>query len=126
MIEDLHWIDDPSREMPKHWSRGWSTRRSWWWLAIGDDRALWRARAPMARILLGRLTDEDVRAIIRHRRRPLPAELERRLVARAEGSPFFAEGDDPRPDGGGYLSCEEGVCRLTGRRRRSPSGTIRR
>src|SRR5439155_27103575 len=44
---------------------------------------------------------------------PLPAELERRLVARAEGSPFFAEEMTRALIEEGYLGCEDGVCRLT-------------
>jgi tetratricopeptide (TPR) repeat protein len=57
-----------------------------------EDRATWRTRAALTQLVLRRLSDDDVRSIIRAvAGGPLPEQLERLLVAKAEGSPFCAE-----------------------------------
>ena len=94
IIEDLHWIDEPSREMLEM-AVGAADARA------GDDpgqppagvppgvahqrRAHAAAPAPAAR----RATSTQiVRALAGG---ALPAELEERILAKAEGNPFFAE-----------------------------------
>jgi tetratricopeptide (TPR) repeat protein len=57
-----------------------------------DDRAAWRSRAALTQLVLRRLSDDDVRAIVRSvAGGAVPEQLERLLVSKAEGSPFCAE-----------------------------------
>src|SRR5439155_827776 len=80
LIEDLHWIDEPSRELLETLVARLAnapvmvvtTQRP-------DERATWRARAAFTQIVLRPLSDDDTRAIIRAvAGAPLPAELEHR------------------------------------------------
>src|SRR5213079_52620 len=93
MLEDLHWIDDASRELLETLVARLAsapvmvvvTHRP-------DDRAAWRTRAALTQLVLRRLPDEDVRAMLHAvAGGPLPGDLERLLVAKAEGSPFCVE-----------------------------------
>ncbi|TMA94201.1 MAG: hypothetical protein E6J77_04030 [Deltaproteobacteria bacterium] len=115
LIEDLHWIDEPSRELLETLVARLAnapvmvvtTQRP-------DERATWRARAAFTQIVLRPLSDDDTRAIIRAvAGAPLPAELERRVVARAEGSPFFTEEITRALVEEGYLARDDGHCRIT-------------
>ena len=115
LIEDLHWIDEPSRELLETLVARLAnapvmvvtTQRP-------DERATWRARAAFTQIVLRPLSDDDARAIIRAvAGAPLPVELERRVVARAEGSPFFAEEITRALVEEGYLARDDGHCRIT-------------
>ncbi|HSV07140.1 MAG TPA: adenylate/guanylate cyclase domain-containing protein [Candidatus Binatus sp.] len=115
LIEDLHWIDEPSRELLETLVARLAnapvmvvtTHRP-------DERATWRARAALTQIVLRPLSDDDARAIVRAvAGAPLPVELERRVVARAEGSPFFAEEITRALFEEGYLARDNGHCRVT-------------
>ncbi|HJQ74319.1 MAG TPA: adenylate/guanylate cyclase domain-containing protein, partial [Gaiellaceae bacterium] len=115
ILEDLHWIDDGSRELLENLVARLSTAR----LMVvvtqrPEDRATWRTRAALTQIVLPRLSDTDVRTIVRAvAGGPLPDRLERLLVEKAEGSPFCAEeitrslieeGDLTRNGDGGKLA----------------------
>src|SRR5438874_1838849 len=93
MLEDLHWIDDASRELLETLVARLAGARVMVLVTHRpDDRAAWRTRAPLTQLVLRRLPDADVRAMLHAvAGGPLPGELERLLVAKAEGSPFCVE-----------------------------------
>jgi class 3 adenylate cyclase/tetratricopeptide (TPR) repeat protein len=93
VIEDLHWIDEPSREllgaMLQRLGRApvlvLVTHRP-------DAEPLADGVGLRETIELARLTSEEIREILRAvAGGPLPTDLETALVSRATGSPFFAE-----------------------------------
>ncbi len=115
LLEDLQWIDDASRELLDNLLARLDrapvmvvmTQRP-------HDAAGWRTPAALTQIVLRRLADDDVRAIIRAiAGGPLPPALERRLVAKADGSPFFAEEITNALVEEGVLVKEDGRCTVT-------------
>ncbi len=115
VIEDLHWMDDASREMIT--------------LAVGrmhdarvtlvvshrpEYQPAWRSNAALTRINLGALPDADVGAILRAvAGGRLPTALEERILEKAEGNPFFAEEITRSLVDAGYLLRGDGHIRLT-------------
>src|SRR5262245_19377876 len=93
LIEDLHWLDDASRDLLEGIVARVSSARVMVLVTHRpEDRAAWRTRAALTQMVLSRLSDDDVRAIVRAiAGGPLPDALERLLIAKAEGSPFCAE-----------------------------------
>jgi class 3 adenylate cyclase/tetratricopeptide (TPR) repeat protein len=115
VIEDLHCIDDASRELLEHLVGRLADARL---LLIvtqrPDEQPPWRARAALTQLVLHRLRDDEVRDIVRAvAGAPLPVDLERLLVARAEGSPFFAEETTRALLEEGHLVVEDGRARVT-------------
>jgi class 3 adenylate cyclase len=115
MIEDLHWIDDASRELLESLVARLGDARL---MALvthrPEDRAAWRTRAALTQLVLRRLSDDDVRTIVRAvGGGPLPEELERLLIAKAEGSPFCAEEIARSLVEEGHLVSDNGAPRLT-------------
>src|SRR5438552_17473284 len=92
-IEDLHWMDESSIELLRSLVVRLASARVMVLVTERPDaQTAWPGHVALTRIVLPRLADDDVTAIIRAvAGAPLPAELERRLVEKAEGSPFFAE-----------------------------------
>jgi class 3 adenylate cyclase/tetratricopeptide (TPR) repeat protein len=93
LVEDLHWMDEPSLEMiAVAVSRLRHDRMMILLTHRPDFEPSWRMQAASTRLTLRRLRDaratEITRAVAGGR---LPAELERSLVARAEGNPFYLE-----------------------------------
>jgi class 3 adenylate cyclase/tetratricopeptide (TPR) repeat protein/ABC-type lipoprotein export system ATPase subunit len=93
MVEDLHWLDDASRELLETVvSRLERARVMVVVTHRPEDRAGWRTRAALTQLVLRRLSDDDVRTVFRAvAGGALPEQLEHLLVAKAEGSPFCAE-----------------------------------
>lgn len=93
IFEDLHWIDDPSREMLELSA---STMRSWRFMQVVSHRPEyephWRVGVAFTQLHLRPLSDEHAVEVIRAvAGGELPGELEERLCAKAEGNPFFLE-----------------------------------
>jgi class 3 adenylate cyclase/tetratricopeptide (TPR) repeat protein len=93
VLEDLHWIDESSRELLDVLTKRLAgapvlfvvTHRS-----EGDPG--WRGPRGIETVVLHRLATDEITAILRAvAGGSLPAELERVLVSKAAGSPFFAE-----------------------------------
>jgi class 3 adenylate cyclase/tetratricopeptide (TPR) repeat protein len=93
VLEDLHWIDEPSRELLDDLVRRIEgtpvlivvTHRP-------DTRPPWRVSTALTQIALRPLAETDAAAVVRSvAGSPLPSDLEKVLVAKAGGSPFFAE-----------------------------------
>ncbi|MBY0279461.1 AAA family ATPase, partial [Candidatus Binatia bacterium] len=93
IFEDLHWIDDPSREMLELAA---ATMRNWRWMQVVSHRPEyephWRVSVAFTQLHLRPLPDEQAVQVIRAvAGGELPGELEERLCAKAEGNPFFLE-----------------------------------
>ena len=93
IFEDLHWIDDPSREMLE---LSVSTMRSWRFMQVVSHRPEyephWRVGVAFTQLHLRPLADQHAVEVIRAAAGgELPGELEERLLAKAEGNPFFLE-----------------------------------
>ena len=115
MLEDLHWIDDASRELlDSLLGRLGGSRIMALMTHRPDDRPPLLTRAAFTQIVLRRLDDDDVRRIIRAvAGSALPESLERLLVSKAEGSPFFAEEITRGLIEEGHLTTNGGSGRLT-------------
>jgi len=110
LIEDLHWIDDPSREMLEAAVSQMGMKPMMLLISHRPDfQPAWRTHAAFTQLTLRRLSDANVTAIARGLAGgPLPAALERMILTKAEGSPFLTEeitrslieeGDLARDDG---------------------------
>lgn len=93
ILEDLQWIDELSRELLEHLIHQLNGTRVMFVITERlRDEPLWRPHAPVVPVLLHRLANDDVLAVVRAAADAvLPADLEAGLVRRAAGSPFFAE-----------------------------------
>jgi DNA-binding NarL/FixJ family response regulator len=103
VVEDVHWADQSTRELLtflliRPTSRPFALVVSY----RSDDlnrrhplRAVlaeWHRLSTLTRVHVERLGETDIRAMISHLQPvPLPEREVRRIVARAEGNPFFAE-----------------------------------
>ncbi len=115
VLEDLHSVDEGSRELLESLVARLANARVMVVVTQRpEEQAAWRAEATFTQLVLHRLSDDEVRAIIRAvARGALPAELEALLVAKAEGSPFFAEEITRTLVEEGWLTGENGTRRLT-------------
>jgi class 3 adenylate cyclase/tetratricopeptide (TPR) repeat protein len=115
ILEDLHWIDDGSRELLESLVARLATARVMVLVTHrAEDRATWRTRAALTQLVLKRLGDQDVGTIIRAvAGGALPDALERLLVGKAEGSPFCAEEITRSLIEEGYLTRSGGGRKLT-------------
>ncbi len=92
VIEDLHWIDEASREML---DLAMAEVRGRIMLVVThrpDAVPAWRTTAALTQLRLRPLVDDDITRIVRAvADGELPAALEAAVRAKAEGNPFFAE-----------------------------------
>ncbi|HUI25134.1 MAG TPA: hypothetical protein VL403_03535, partial [Candidatus Kryptonia bacterium] len=93
LFEDLHWIDDASREMLELAVTRIDKARVMLVMSHRPDyQPMWRTHAAFTQLNLGSLSDNDVTEIIRAvAGGVLPTELEQLIRVKAEGNPFFAE-----------------------------------
>jgi len=93
LIEDLHWMDESSREMLEMAvARLRHARLGLVFTHRPDFRTSWRTQASYTEIVLPRLGDDEATAIVRALAGgKLPAELEDQILKRAGRSPFFVE-----------------------------------
>jgi class 3 adenylate cyclase len=124
-FEDLHWIDDASREMLELAAGRIEGARVMLVVSHRPDyQPSWRTRAAFTQLSLRRLPDTDIREICRAIAGGiLPGELEELIFAKAEGNPFFAEeiaralleeGDIVKGEGGLRLSRPADQIRIPG------------
>ncbi len=115
IVEDVHWIDEPSREMLELAVA--RPKRSRVMIVIShrpDHQPSWRVRGALTQLTLGPLSDVESTGIIRAvAGGALPPELERRIVRKAEGNPLFTEEITRTLVDGGYLLRSDGRVRLT-------------
>lgn len=92
LLEDLQWIDEPSSEMLDVAVAGLQGRIMLVVSHRPDYRPAWRTHAAFTQLNLRALSDADTTEIIGALAGGrLPAELERRILVKAEGNPFVAE-----------------------------------
>ena len=93
VLEDLHWIDEPSFELLEDLLRRIAGHPVLVLVTHRPDAAPpWHVAVALTQLVLARLADHDVHAIVRGAAgAALPAELEEVLAQKAAGSPFFAE-----------------------------------
>jgi class 3 adenylate cyclase/tetratricopeptide (TPR) repeat protein len=115
ILEDLHWMDDASREMiALAVARMHSARVTLIVSHRPDYEPAWRSTAALTRLNLQPLADDHVRAIMRSvAGGRLPTALEERILARAEGNPFFTEEITRTLVEDGFLLRGDGHIRLT-------------
>lgn len=93
ILEDLQWIDEPSRELIEMAVGRLSRARV---LVLASHRPdfhpTWRTNAVLTQLALRPLSDADILEIMRSLAGgPLPTRLEQSILSKAEGSPFFVE-----------------------------------
>jgi class 3 adenylate cyclase/tetratricopeptide (TPR) repeat protein len=115
VIEDLHWIDEASHEMLARAVSELGRARIMIVLTHRPDLpTAWRTTAAFTQLTLSRLSDTSAVEIIRSiAGAPLPADLEKAILTKAEGSPFFTEEITRALLEGGYLERDDGRHRLT-------------
>lgn len=93
-IEDLHWAESPLLDMLEHMvSRSTgpvlivATARS----EFAESRPGWSGRAGMSQVGLETLPEADLRALLEELLPMVSSSLRERVLAAAEGNPFFAE-----------------------------------
>jgi class 3 adenylate cyclase/tetratricopeptide (TPR) repeat protein len=93
IFEDLHWIDDASREMVELAAARVARARMMILVSHRPEyEADWRIGSAFTQVRLRPLTERDAAAITAAvAGGTLPAELERAIVERAEGNPFYLE-----------------------------------
>ncbi|HSP97702.1 MAG TPA: AAA family ATPase [Candidatus Dormibacteraeota bacterium] len=115
ILEDLHWIDEPSQELLEMAITRLSRAQVMILVSHRPEyRPQWRTEAALTQVHLRPLLDGDALRIARSLAGgPLPDELEARILAKAEGSPFFVEEITRSLNEEGFLSVEYGAVRLT-------------
>lgn len=115
VIEDLHWIDEPSRDMLERAIGDLGHARIMMVLTHRPDHhSAWRTAAAFTQLTLSRLSDSAAIEIIRSiAGGPLPDELEKTILKKAEGSPFFTEEITRALLEGSFLERDNGRYRLT-------------
>ena len=93
IIEDVQWMDEPSREMlAVAVSKTTRSRLMILTTHRPDHQPTWRVRQAFTQLVLNPLSEDETTEVVRGvAGGALPAELEERLVRKAEGNPFFAE-----------------------------------
>jgi class 3 adenylate cyclase/tetratricopeptide (TPR) repeat protein len=115
LIEDLHWIDDASREMLELAVNRVDRQRLMILVSHRPDyQPAWRSRAAFTQIHLQPLPEECIDEIARSvAGGPLPEQLAALVRVKAEGNPFFAEEIARIVVEEGYVVCREGRFELT-------------
>jgi class 3 adenylate cyclase/tetratricopeptide (TPR) repeat protein len=93
VMEDLQWIDQPSREMLDVAVNEMGRKRILLLVSHRPDFQLaWRTHAAYTQLHLRRLTPANITDVVRSvAGGPLPPELEQLILTKAEGNPFLAE-----------------------------------
>jgi class 3 adenylate cyclase/tetratricopeptide (TPR) repeat protein len=113
-VEDVHWIDDASRELLDALVLRLATAPVLVVVSHRPDEHLrWGGQMPFSQIVLQRLGDDEIRSMLHSIIGVLPDSLERQLVAKSEGSPFYAEEIARALIEEGHLVRDNGTYRLT-------------
>jgi class 3 adenylate cyclase len=115
IVEDLHWIDEASQELLEMVVGRLMRARVMILVSHRPEhRPAWRTSAALTQLTLRPLLDEDVITITHALAGgALPRELEQRILAKAEGSPFFAEEITRSLSEEGYIAPAGDGTRLT-------------
>jgi class 3 adenylate cyclase len=115
IVEDLHWIDEASQQLLEMAAARLMRARVMLLVSHRlEYRPVWRSSAALTQVTLRPLLDDSVVQITRSLAGgTLPTELEERILAKAEGSPFFAEEITRSLGEEGYLTRGDGRPQLT-------------
>jgi AAA ATPase-like protein/adenylate/guanylate cyclase family protein len=115
ILEDLHWIDDASREMLESSIGQMHSKRVLVLMTHRTDfRASWQTHAAMTQLRLRALTDAEAARIVEARAGgSVPPEVERRILKKADGNPFYLEELTRALVEDGTLALRDGVVRAT-------------
>ena len=115
VVEDVHLLDDGSRELLEVLLARLGTARVMVVVSQRpDDGLAWQTSAAFMQLVLRRLPEADVRAIVEAvAGGVVPDELASLLVARIDGSPFFAEEITRMLVEEQYVVADGGYCRLS-------------
>jgi class 3 adenylate cyclase len=115
LIEDLHWIDDASREVLELSLSRASIKRVMFLVTHRPDwHADWQSNAAITQLRLRPLEDADAARIVAARAGgPVPREVEKRILRKADGNPFYLEELTRALVEDGTLALREGVVRAT-------------
>ncbi|HTO69505.1 MAG TPA: adenylate/guanylate cyclase domain-containing protein [Myxococcota bacterium] len=93
LLEDLHWIDDASREILEQSLAGASGLRVMFLLTHRSDfEQRWQSNAAMTVLRLRPLHDEEAaRIVVARAGGAVPPEVEKRILRKADGNPFYLE-----------------------------------
>jgi len=93
IVEDLHWIDDASREMLDLAVSRFDTGTAMLLVTHRPQyRSSWSSTVAFTQLGLRPLPDAEAISIVRHHAGgQLPTELEARILNKGEGNPFFLE-----------------------------------
>ncbi|MEE9281164.1 MAG: adenylate/guanylate cyclase domain-containing protein [Myxococcota bacterium] len=93
IVEDLHWIDDASREMLELSASEFAIGRSMLLVTHRPQyEPVWQSVAALTQLHLAPLSDREGVEIVRSRAGgPLPAALEELVLAKGEGNPLYLE-----------------------------------
>jgi class 3 adenylate cyclase/tetratricopeptide (TPR) repeat protein len=115
ILENLHWLDDASRELIGLCVSGLYRASVMILLTHRPDFSVnWRSSSALTRLRLQPFGPEEAAQIVRARAGGrLPQELEQRIVERADGNPFFLEEITRGLLEQGYIVQEDEELRLT-------------
>ena len=115
LIEDLHWIDDASREVLELSLSRTSIKRVMFLVTHRPDwRADWQSSAAMTQLRLRPLEDADAARIVAARAgAAVPPEVEKRILRKADGNPFYLEELTRALVEDGTLALRDGTVRAT-------------
>jgi class 3 adenylate cyclase/tetratricopeptide (TPR) repeat protein len=115
VVEDVHLMDDGSRELLEALLARLGNARVMVVVSQRpDDGLTWQTSAAFVQLVLRRLPDAEVRTLVEAvAGGAVPDELASLLVARIDGSPFFAEEITRMLVEEAYIVADGGYCRLS-------------
>jgi class 3 adenylate cyclase len=115
IIEDLHWIDDASRETLEMSLAQSHVKRMMFLVTHRPDwRASWQSHAAITQLRLRPLSDAEAARIVAARAGgPVPHEVEKRILKKADGNPFYLEELTRALVEDGTLELRDGAVRAT-------------
>ncbi|UCE85348.1 MAG: AAA family ATPase [Deltaproteobacteria bacterium] len=114
IVEDLHWIDDASREMLDLAAGRFDAGSMLIVTHRPQYRPTWQSKAALTQLHLQPLSDAEGKAVIRACvGGGLPLQLERRILHKGEGNPFYLEELTRSLVEGGALVPSPGGVRVT-------------
>ncbi len=115
VIEDLHWIDDASRETLETSLAHMHVKRVMFLMTHRPDwQSSWQSHAAITQLRLGPLGDADAARIVSARAGgPVPPEVEKRILKKADGNPFYLEELTRALVEDGTLELRDGTVRAT-------------
>jgi len=115
ILEDLHWIDDASREtLETSLAQAHAKRVMFLVTHRTDFRGSWQSHAAITQLRLRPLTDVEAGRIVSARAGgSVPPEVEKRILKKADGNPFYLEELTRALVEDGTLALRDGIVRAT-------------